>query len=83
VGRAGRYGTKGLAITFATTEEDKNILNEIQGRFEIEISKLPDSIDERLYSTQPLTQIIIKFLAPNEIQQIKLILKTFLLKEAI
>lgn len=50
MGRAGRFGTKGLAISFVTTEEDKKTLEQIQGRFEIQIPKLPDTIDERLYS---------------------------------
>ena len=29
VGRAGRFGTKGLAITFVSTEEDTEILNQV------------------------------------------------------
>jgi len=29
VGRAGRFGTKGLAITFVCTQEDKDVLDEI------------------------------------------------------
>ena len=29
VGRAGRFGTKGLAITFVETDEDKKVLEEI------------------------------------------------------
>merc|ERR1712005_76254 len=33
VGRAGRFGTKGLAITFVSTEEDTEILNQVQSRF--------------------------------------------------
>jgi len=51
VGRAGRFGTKGLAISFVATEEDKKTLEEIQGRFEIQVPKLPDTIEEKLYST--------------------------------
>ena len=39
-----------MAISFVTTEEDKKVLTDIQGRFEIEVPKLPDTIDERLYS---------------------------------
>ena len=30
VGRAGRFGTKGLAITFVSTEEDTEILNQVE-----------------------------------------------------
>jgi ATP-dependent RNA helicase UAP56/SUB2 len=29
VGRAGRFGTKGLGITFVASEDEKKILNEI------------------------------------------------------
>merc|ERR1719497_158881 len=37
VGRAGRFGTKGLAVTFCATEEDNRILNQVQDRFEVTI----------------------------------------------
>jgi len=49
VGRAGRFGTKGLAITFVSTEEETKTLNDIQARFAIEIKTLPDSIDQTVY----------------------------------
>lgn len=49
VGRAGRYNTKGIAITFVTTEEDKQVLEEIQKRFEIKIEELPSTIDENTF----------------------------------
>lgn len=49
VGRAGRFGTKGLAITFVSTDEETKILNDIQARFAIEIKTLPDSIDQTVY----------------------------------
>jgi ATP-dependent RNA helicase UAP56/SUB2 len=35
VGRAGRFGTKGLAISFISSEADIAVLNEIQSRFEV------------------------------------------------
>merc|ERR1712110_903523 len=35
VARAGRFGTKGLAITFVSDETDAKILNEVQDRFEV------------------------------------------------
>jgi hypothetical protein len=35
VGRAGRFGTKGLAISFVTTEQDKEVLKNIEKRFEV------------------------------------------------
>ncbi|GIQ84741.1 hypothetical protein KIPB_006292 [Kipferlia bialata] len=51
VGRAGRFGTNGLAITFVSTEEDKALLKEIQDRFVIAIPEVEDvsSIDRSTY----------------------------------
>ncbi|ORY79806.1 ATP-dependent RNA helicase uap56 [Protomyces lactucae-debilis] len=49
VGRAGRFGTKGLGITFVSTPEDQEVLAKIQGRFEVSITELPDEIDQSLY----------------------------------
>jgi ATP-dependent RNA helicase UAP56/SUB2 len=53
VGRAGRYGTKGLTIAFLTDEEkelkreerkytDKQIMHEVQARFEVHAQELID-----------------------------------------
>ncbi|KNC80643.1 spliceosome RNA helicase BAT1 [Sphaeroforma arctica JP610] len=49
VARAGRFGTKGLAISFIASKEDSEILNEVQSRFEVEITPLPDQLDVTLY----------------------------------
>ena len=49
VGRAGRFGTKGLAITFVETEEDQKVLDDIQKRFEVKIGDLPTTIDATSY----------------------------------
>jgi len=49
VARAGRFGTKGLAITFVSDEGDAKILNEVQDRFEVDITELPDEIDLSSY----------------------------------
>jgi ATP-dependent RNA helicase UAP56/SUB2 len=49
VGRAGRFGTKGLAITFVSTEEDTEILNQVQSRFEVSVGEFPDQIDVTSY----------------------------------
>ncbi|KAJ1951106.1 Suppressor of the cold-sensitive snRNP biogenesis mutant brr1-1 [Linderina macrospora] len=51
VGRAGRFGTKGLAITFVSTEEDKSVLESVQERFEVNVTELPASIDAKTYMT--------------------------------
>ena len=49
VGRAGRFDTKGLAISFITGDGDSEVLKEIQGRFVIQMTELPDKIDQKLY----------------------------------
>eukprot|EP00347_Sterkiella_histriomuscorum_P005018 403358218 len=49
VARAGRFGTKGLAISFVTTKEDNEILEETQKRFEVKVGELPNSIDTSTY----------------------------------
>lgn len=50
VARAGRFGTKGLAITFVSDETDAKTLNEVQDRFEVNVAELPDEIDISSYS---------------------------------
>lgn len=50
VARAGRFGTKGLSISFVSTEADAKILNEVQERFEVDISELPDEVDVSSYT---------------------------------
>merc|ERR1712176_958082 len=49
VGRAGRFGTKGLAITFVGTDDDQTILKQVQERFEVNIGEMPASIDTTSY----------------------------------
>jgi ATP-dependent RNA helicase UAP56/SUB2 len=49
VGRAGRFGTKGLGITFVSSAGDTEILNQVQERFEVNITELPESIDVASY----------------------------------
>jgi len=49
VGRAGRFGTKGLSISFIANDEDTQVLNEIQERFEIAINELPATINISTY----------------------------------
>ncbi|EPQ06236.1 ATP-dependent RNA helicase DDX39A [Myotis brandtii] len=45
VARASRFGTEGLAITFVSHENDAKILNEVQGRFEVNVAELPEERD--------------------------------------
>merc|ERR1719446_511429 len=49
VGRAGRFGTKGLAISFVSTEEDEGVLKKVQERFEVNIDTMPSQIDTTSY----------------------------------
>jgi len=53
VGRAGRFGTKGLAISFVSTNseegEDQKVLDDVQSRFEVDISECPAEIEPTSY----------------------------------
>jgi ATP-dependent RNA helicase UAP56/SUB2 len=49
VGRAGRFGTKGIAISFISSTQDQEILEKVQSRFEVNIPELPDEIDMSTY----------------------------------
>jgi len=49
VGRAGRFGTKGLAITFVASPVDSEVLNQVQERFDVDIKPLPEKIDSSTY----------------------------------
>ena len=49
VNRAGRFGTKGLAISFVSSPADESIMAQVQKRFEVEVPELPDQIDISTY----------------------------------
>jgi len=49
VGRSGRFGTKGLAISFISAETDSKILESVQSRFEVRVQPLPEEIDVSTY----------------------------------
>jgi len=49
VARAGRFGTKGLAISFVSVDEDDTILESVQSRFEVKVTELPNEIDMSTY----------------------------------
>ena len=51
VGRAGRFGTKGLAVTFVASAGDTEVLNKVQERFEVNITEMPSEIDTGSYMT--------------------------------
>lgn len=43
VGRAGRFGTKGITVSFISTPEDTKVLDEIQNRFLVKIQEYPST----------------------------------------
>merc|ERR1712187_701243 len=49
VARAGRFGTKGLAISFVSVDEDDTILESVQSRFEVKVTELPNEIEMSSY----------------------------------
>merc|ERR1711970_1327354 len=49
VGRAGCFGTKGLAITFVGNDDDAEVLKKVQERFEVNIGEMPSQIDTTSY----------------------------------
>ena len=42
VGRAGRFGTKGVSISFVSSERDEQVLKAIEARFEKKIEEYPE-----------------------------------------
>jgi len=51
VGRSGRFGTKGLAVSFVTTAEDEGVMDVVQTRFDVQVAELPDVVDTAAYMT--------------------------------
>ena len=49
VGRAGRFGGKGITITFIAEKEEQETFDEIQRRFLIKAEPLPAEIDPSTY----------------------------------
>lgn len=44
VGRAGRFGTKGLSISFVSSEADQDVLKAIEKRFEVALPYVPPTL---------------------------------------
>eukprot|EP00992_Anisonema_acinus_P014809 TRINITY_DN9469_c0_g1_i1.p1 TRINITY_DN9469_c0_g1~~TRINITY_DN9469_c0_g1_i1.p1 ORF type:complete len:423 (+),score=102.63 TRINITY_DN9469_c0_g1_i1:66-1334(+) len=49
VGRAGRFGTKGLAISFLASGVDQDVMDSVGQRFEVEVKELPTHIEVSSY----------------------------------
>ncbi|PQE05011.1 hypothetical protein CJF30_00004825 [Rutstroemia sp. NJR-2017a BBW] len=51
VGRAGRFGTKGLAISFVSSEADQEVLKAVEKRFEVALPEYPEGgVDSAAYT---------------------------------
>ena len=51
VGRAGRFGTKGITITFLASDEDQKVFDDLLKKYpNIKAAPLPDVIDKSIYS---------------------------------
>ena len=51
VGRAGRFGTKGITITFLSNDKDQEVFDELKQKYpNIKTAPLPDEIDQSIYS---------------------------------
>ncbi|KAF0993170.1 hypothetical protein HZS_7055, partial [Henneguya salminicola] len=49
VARTGRFGTKGLAISFVSDGSDAKVMNDVQDRFDVSITELPSEINSSDY----------------------------------
>lgn len=49
VGRAGRFGTKGLAVSFISTDTDEAEMKKVQERFAVQVPEMPAEIDISSY----------------------------------
>jgi len=49
VGRAGRFGTKGLAVSFISTEADEAEMKKVQERFAVQVPEMPATVDISTY----------------------------------
>jgi ATP-dependent RNA helicase UAP56/SUB2 len=50
VGRAGRFGTKGLSISFVSSEDDEKVLKDIEKRFDAKVPDYPkEGVDSSTY----------------------------------
>lgn len=49
VGRAGRFGTKGVAISFVVAGDDETVLDQVQKHFEMKIELLPSTSEDKAF----------------------------------
>ena len=46
VGRAGRFNTAGISVTFTSSEDEKKVLKDIEEKYNITIAEFPTKIEE-------------------------------------
>lgn len=51
VGRAGRFGTKGIAISFVSNDQDREVMEKVRKQFVVKLPELPDELDCSTYMT--------------------------------
>jgi len=49
VGRAGRFATKGLTVSFVASEKDREVLTKVREKFSVPLPEAPDHFAESLY----------------------------------
>jgi len=49
VGRAGRFGTKGVTVSFVSSDADREILSKVRAKFSVDLPEMPAKIDPALY----------------------------------
>ena len=52
VGRAGRFGTNGLCVSFVSGEKDKKVFDEVEGRFNTKMFELEGQITKATFMNQ-------------------------------
>ncbi len=63
VGRAGRFGTKGITITFLSSDEDQKVFDDVLKKYpNIKAEALPEIIDKSIYSKLIIFNKIFSFI---------------------
>lgn len=52
VGRAGRFGTNGITVSFVSGEEDEKVFNEVESRFETKMLVIEGEVSKESFATQ-------------------------------
>ena len=52
VGRAGRFGTNGMTVSFVSSPEDEKVLQEVESRFEAKMHELKEPITKESWNVE-------------------------------